>query len=330
MSIRIRRAVLHRLEKQQHSNEVQMDTRNGLLNIEENLQALVDSILDRYTDKAKVFGSFSADEDKQAFRQLLASNDLDSDERFMDFSVQSCRLLKQALEQASAAVSGYYIVADFDLGGVNQSSHLLVVMLKNTRGFAIDANNNITSVPHLDIKDLHMVARINRNLLALDPDANYLSFLSTRGDDVANYFVDFIGGNKVTTASEDSTQLVERTTDYLDSLNISEEEREQRRAEVFNGLKDRNEVELDELSELVDPNDPSNFFTYVDGDQDAPMPETVHLAVPQLRQLTSVKAHAQGWRITLDRQLMGKAFSIDKENGTITLFNVSRETLDEL
>lgn len=330
MSIRIRRAILHKLDKQQHSNEVSMELRSSLLDTEGHLQDLVDNILDRYTDKAKVFGSFSEDPEKQAFKRLLASNSLSNDEEFVDFSVQSCGMLKSALEQATAAVSGYYILVDFDLGGVNQSSHLLVVMLKNTQGFQVDANNNITSVPHLDIKDLHMVARVNRNLLALDDTANYLSFLSTRGDDVANYFVDFIGGNKVTTASEDSMLLVEKTTEYLDSLEMSEEEREGRRHEVYQELNGRQEVSLDELSGIISPDQPSNFVTYIDGDVDAKMPDTVHLASPQLRQLTSVKAHGQGWRITLDRQLRGKAFSIDKENGTITLFNVSADTLDEL
>lgn len=326
----IRDIVVHLIQKQADSGPSNLSLNQQNIAPSPTLEAFLEELNKVYNSKpSKVFGRFIEAQDEteadsdNAFdsTHVLLSKHLQQEISFIDYTHQSMNLLKHYIDQASKATGGYMVFVNYTLFG---SDFMLIVMLNNVSGMAIDKELGINAVDYLDISKLHLAARIDLSLWQDDAESErYISMIRGKeSNKLSEYFRKFIGSDETINSKQETSELFTAVSQFCDS-NIDDGETKsqfkQKAADFCLEQADKGQnVVLKDFSGYVADNAVDDFMNYVKGEQ-FNLSDEISPNKTVIRRFNKISGRNQQLSITINEEALGDTIIYDAEKETLTL-----------
>lgn len=257
-------AVVHFIEKKQHTGAAQVHSRNDLLPVDENTRKLARDVVELYGRTSNIgYGSFDSNEEAYRFAPLL--REYVSEERtLIDFSLLATELLKSQIESESASTGGYMLLVRYKF---MDRDWLIVVMLKLRLETGIDKTTlNLNGTEVFDVRYLHEAARIDLGKWLANGE-NYVSFAKGKvnGQDITKYFRRALGCTDYSDSKLNTALLVKALNAFSENMN-SEVKNEMKQKFVdycAEKHESREPVSLAAFSSRLNESDPEEFVRFV-------------------------------------------------------------------
>lgn len=333
MSMSIKSAVVHYIEKQAHKPASKVDIATSVISASPELERLVEAVLSTYNNKhAKQAGVFQVDQAAYPFSLQLAS--LQTGGTLLGISAAMMPRLVALMNLSTASTGGHVFFAHYDRDG---AEYLLVVKLLTVPGQVFSQLAAVVDATHISVERLQVAARINLDSWRNGVNERYVTFVSTReGGHTSVYFREFIGCDVTAESRVESKKLAAVVHDYLrDKFSaglLTEEEVAVRKQMVFDhassAAKSQLPISLSDVSSVIWPSDQTDFLTYLAGHVDPP----VDMFSPDKKSLRSLSEYS--YRSKEFKLSMTHEFKI-KHNVTInaqhlTIENPPEELIAEL
>ncbi|WP_374346996.1 nucleoid-associated protein [Chitinimonas sp.] len=285
--------------------------------------ALVEQLADLYAARSsKGYGKFEEDEQAFPLPRLLRQHVVDGT---LDFTALSQQMMEQLLSrvQSEALAGGGYVLFARQRHSAASDS-LLVAIIAEAQGTALNGELEMVASPYLDLANLRVAGRID--LAAWQSDSGrYISFLKGRTE-VADYFKLFLGCNDVVAALKETQKLIKGIAQFAEREQLAPDARNELFENAHRYLDDLGEHDLpwsvDTVVKELSPAAPEAL-------RSALQDETLGLSdgcIPDrraIRPLLRFKAAGPNWKLEFNRSSLRSGDVIyNRSNDTIVLFNV--------
>lgn len=297
-----------------------IDGRDEVLEVGETIQRLIDQLAKIYAAKTgKSHGRFEDDVDNYPVSRYLEAYYTVGDSNFVATTLHMTENLKMSA-QGTASTGGHVFFAHFKRAA-DQSHYLIVAILNDELGAALNKSKEVVDALHLDIKGFRLAGRVNLTTWA-DGGDKYLSFIKGRGQDkVSEFFKLFLGCNNSVAAVLETQKLSTALESFALSKEMDEESREEFLQNAYTVCKryaDKDTpFELEAFANELWPDAPQELSDSFEASgldiSDGFIPDK-----RSLRSLVKFSGATKNWRIMFDRA----ALSNDEIE-----FNIETETL---
>ena len=330
---------VHLIEKQADSGPSNLTLSQHSIAPSPTLEHFLEELNKIYNSKpSKVFGSF-VEEDSQPVHDnseseadssiesshILLSRYLKSDLKektsFIDYTHQSMNLLKHYIDQASKATGGYMVFVNYTLFG---SDFMLIAMLNNVAGIAVDQDLGINNINYLDITKLHLAARIDLSLWQDDAESGrYISMIRGKeSNKLSEYFRKFVGSDETINSKQETSELFTAVSQFCDTRIQDGETKsqfKQKAADFCIEQADKGQnVVLKDFSGYVADNAVDDFMNYVKSEQFA-LADEISPNKTVIRRFNKISGRNQQVSITINEEALGDTVIYDAEKETLTL-----------
>lgn len=306
--------IVHKLDKEAQG-VASIELRERVLPVGEKETEFITNVKQAYYRKSNPnYGVFNSNTTTYPFQTMLRLY-ADENSSFYEFSVTAMNHLLGIINSVSQATGGYVVFAHYTLQNEN---FVITVMLNNKKQYNINDNLSIEEIFSLDIEKLDVANFVNLTRWN-GSEETYLSFARGRKE-VSNYFKNFIGCTDQTSAKQSSQQLKSAFLDYLDTLQIDNETKENLRNDVFNyciaQAKRKEDISLSHISSIIDNEQPESFSEFASGEQ--------------YRVSANVKGHVQTLKSLKFYTYKSKKLSISFDSGLVNESIFYNENENEL
>ncbi|OZI23039.1 hypothetical protein CAL26_06025 [Bordetella genomosp. 9] len=362
--MRVVQSVIHGFEKEQHMPVGQVVKR------EEVLDPALDPVGTLVSGIAKLMGQKTISQNWGRFNTVnrggifpisFADNvsQLSQAPSFLALThVAMDELIGQANERGFST-GGLILFAVYE--GDDMMLRLLIAMIKQRAGITLDENYIPIGVTEVDMTKLHQAAQINISqyidVIAKqsiqeqigdgeedDEDANYLSFLSTRDNNAAGYFIDALGCEVGISSAKATTRIFRAVEKFFDSNKSLKQYRRAAKEKLTDYLKEQLEKSepasitdvCHALTSLVSANDAPHMDSlaeFLNGEK-YKIPAEFHIHPTTLGRHYRVSLEPDGISLKFDRSLLGiednATIVYKKALKSLTINNLSESIIQKL
>lgn len=306
--------IVHKLSKEAQGNAT-LELRQNVLPVREKETEFITNVKQAYYRKSNPnYGVFNSNTTTYPFQTMLRSY-ADDSSQFYQFTENAMNHLLGIISGVPQATGGYVVFAHYTL---QNEDFIITVMLNNKKQYNINNSLSIEEIFSLDIDKLDVANFVNLTRWN-SAQETYLSFARGRKE-VSNYFKTFIGCTDQTSAKQSSQQLKSAFLDYLDTLQIENEAKENLRNDVFDycisQAKRKEDISLNHISSIIDNEQPELFQEYASGEQ--------------YRVSANIKGHIQTLKSLKYYTYKSKKLSISFDSGLINESIFYNEQTNEL
>jgi nucleoid-associated protein len=253
-------------------------------------------------------------------------------EDFVDFSGNAVEHLTRLMEESNLSIGGSALFCHY-LQGI--TDYLVIALLQETEAVIMTDGLTLMPIRRLDLDHIHLAARINLSEWKSNPASRqYISFIKGKNGRKANdYFRDFIGCQEGVDGPGETRTLLKAFSDFVESEDLGEEStREKTHTLVsysMNQAKMGEPITLDELSELIDEDQPKAFSDFI-RNKDYGLSETIPADKKTLNKFRRFTGRIDGLSISFEQHLLGSKVEFDETGGTLTLRGLPRHLTDQL
>lgn len=185
----IKYAIIHELYRNPDNNKFKINLSKNILEKTDVVKKSLEEIDLKYKSKNKTMAQL---ENESIF---YMKNLHTSENKFMDFTKEAMEKLKTSLENMTNVKGGYILFIEYVL---NKEMIFEILLLRNKKSIKFiiteDSNFTINEDEHIDIENIVVACKINLSQLTNDNDTNnrYVSFTSSKGDAISQYFLNWI------------------------------------------------------------------------------------------------------------------------------------------
>ena len=209
----ILRVTIHQIIKEQGINYTELVESNDLLAIGENVENLIEALNDAFKRDEKVIRSeFLEQQDRfqTSLRTFCGDN---SDENFLNFSIESIRRINDLLTGANLATGGYFVYAEYEYRNRNYVS---VFLVRDSEELIFDRSEDgasfvVNKTTIINTKKLAMAVRVDRDRILANQE-RYVHFTFKQAD-ISDYFITWIEVHLSDKNREDTVSLVNLLND---------------------------------------------------------------------------------------------------------------------
>lgn len=328
----IRHCIVHFIDKTPDSNTASCQLADQCLAITEALENLVADVSESYNAKpSKVWGYFQADQTSYPFSQWLDSY-INNQQDFLSFSQQATEQLKTLMEASNLSIGGHVLFAHFQQG---MTEYLTIALLHHSQGVSVTDQLAIQAAKHLDFSQLHLAARINLSEWQNNQHSKqYISFIKGKnGKKVSDYFRDFIGCQEGVDAPNETRTLLKAFSDFVENEDLAEEQAKEKTEALVDYANTQTRLgkpmQLDELSEVLDEDNPQAFYNYIRHKDYGLSPE-IPADKKTLNQFRRFTGRAEGLSISFEAHLLGSKVEYDADSDRLIIHNLPTKLKDQL
>ena len=322
----IQNVVVHLIDKQADSGQSILSLSPAGIADSDTLEYFLEELNKVYNSKpGKVFGSFidaknETDDAVQSSHALLGKF-LNEQMSFIDYTHQSMNLLKHYIDQASKATGGYMVFIHYTLFG---SDFMLIVMLNNVAGVAVDSKLELNNINYLDITKLHLAARIDLSLWQDDPQSGrYISMIRGKeSNKLSEYFRKFIGSDETINSKQETSELLTAVSQFCDTEIQDNEQKsqfKQKASEYCLEQADKGQnVVIKDFSGYVADNAVDDFMNYINSEQFT-LTDEISPNKTVIRRFNKISGRNQQVSITINEEALGDTVIYDADKETLTL-----------
>ena len=295
------------------------------------MASLVNALNDTYNTKAKGWGRF-AEQGEQAGPLLAWLTAYQADEQtFAQLANAIAERLAQTL-QGQLSVGGYLVIAHLQQG---DTETLLMALIHQREGIGVnDAHQAVPAAP-LNTSQLTLAARINLTQWQSGAESTqYVSFLKDRGGKkLADGVAALLGMEEGIDAPAETRTLLKAFSDYVEKEDLDDDasrEKTDTLVDYANEQLRRGEpMTLEELSELVDEQQPKAFYDHIRNADYGLSPEIPpdKRTISQFRRFTG---RSGGVSISFDSHLLGSSIEYDETQDRLIIKQVPKQLKEQL
>ncbi len=325
-------SIVHQIHKKPDGQPASLTLRDGELATTEALDQLLAGLIEAYNSKPnKAWGYFHEESGAYPFSGWLQQL-IDSELDFVAFSHKSTEQLKTLMEGSNLALGGHVLFIRYRQG---MTAFLIIALLHHTEGVTVTDDLNVASARHLDLSALNMAARINLTEWKQNTSSKqYISFIRGRsGKRVSDYFRDFIGCVEGANPEEETTTLLQAFQDYVGEADMPVEEFKGKAkamtSYVSSQQRQGEQVALEELSGVIDEENPRAFYDYIRHKDYGLAPEIP----PDRRTMNNFFkffGKADGLSISFEAHLLGERVEYDESDDSLVIKNPPKGLIQQL
>lgn len=337
----ILQACAHRIDKQSDEQPATLTCGEAMTDT-----AIADSLFANFNSsfhgKPKAWGHFSEagvegdSEDSEAAPASSSRFAFDLERyrsgeiNFTDFTRQTTESLMPLLD-AHLSIGGHWWFVHSRQG---EAEYLTLAMLHQRDGYGFDDDLNLVAVQQLNLGQLMLAARIDLTQWQRGQSRQYITYVQDRGNKkLVEAFREWLGCQEGVNAGAETRTLLKAFSDYVESEDLPEEasrEKTEALIDYANGQAKRGEpITLDELSELVDEQQPKAFYDYI-RNQDYGLAAEIPPDKRTLQQFKRFAGRASGVSISFDSHLLGNSIEYDDERDRLIIKQVPGQLKDQI
>lgn len=334
----ILQACAHRIDKQSDEQPATLTCGESMTDT-----AIADSLLANFNSsfhgKPKAWGHFSeagVEEDSEAAPASSSRFAFELERyrsgkiNFTDFTRQTTESLMPLLD-AHLSIGGHWWFVHSRQG---EAEYLTLAMLHQRDGYGFDDDLNLVAVQQLNLGQLMLAARIDLTQWQRGQSRQYITYVQDRGNKkLVEAFREWLGCEEGVNAGAETRTLLKAFSDYVESEDLPEEaSREKTEALIgyANGQAKRGEpITLDELSELVDEQQPKAFYDYI-RNQDYGLAAEIPPDKRTLQQFKRFAGRASGVSISFDSHLLGNSIEYDDERDRLIIKQIPGQLKEQI
>lgn len=325
--------VVHKLIKDQHG-AASIELAHGPIQVNASSQRLIDHLHKLYSERpGKGYGKFEDDEINFPMSRFVREHFINRTTEFLPISTLMMEHLQFRAGNEQLATGGYVLIAHVNNGA---NDFLLVAIVTEVLGTAINEGLEIIDTVHLDMSNLRVAGRVDLSSWQAAGE-RYISFLKGRGE-VANYFKQFLGCNDVLVHLHETQKLIAGLESFATSQQLESAERDTLFENAYGYLdqlsRNHETINLEAFANRLWPDEPEVLRVALSSDE-------LQLAdgfIPDRRAIKSLvkfKASSAHWKVEFDRRgLRNGDIAYDRDQNKLVLSNIPaalrRELLDEL
>ncbi|WP_460146664.1 nucleoid-associated protein YejK [Pseudomonas sp. S2_A02] len=325
-------SVIHKIDKKPDGNPAVLHRSAGELIESQARDELIQQFNESYNAKpGKGWGFFHAESGAHPFSGWLGKYLAGTDD-FMEFSSTAVEHLQKLMEESCLTVGGNVLFCHY-LQGL--TDYLVVALVQETEAVVVTDGLTLMPIRRLDLDSIFLAARINLSEWKNNPASKqYLSFLKAKkGRRVTEYFRDFIGCQEGVDGPGETRTLLKAFSDFVESEDLGEDSaREKTNTLVSYAMaqaKMGEAITLDELSELLDEDQPKNFADFIQA-KDYGLSASLPPDKKTLNKFRRFTGRADGLSISFEQHLLGSKVEFDEAGGKLTLRNLPIQLTDQL
>ncbi|MDR8364063.1 nucleoid-associated protein YejK [Pseudomonas sp. JL3] len=251
---------------------------------------------------------------------------------FLEFSTIAVEHLTKLMEESNLTTGGHALFCHYQQG---LTDYLIIALVQETEAMTLTEELHLMTVKRLDLDHIRMAARINLSEWKNNPQSRqYISYLKGKqGRRLSEYFRDFIGAQEGVDGPRETRTLLKAFSDFVESEDFGEESaREKTETLVSYALSQAKlgePITLDELSEVLDDDQPKAFADFVEG-KDYGLSDSIPPDKKTLNKFRRFTGRADGLSISFEQHLLGSKIEFDEAGGTLTLRNLPNQLTDQL
>jgi nucleoid-associated protein len=324
-SVKVNRLVVHRLGKD--GDRFVPRLRDKLNALSDTNLKVVRKLVDEYSKRSgKAHGKFEIDVANYPVQTHLSNYYVDRNTSFLDATKEMMGTLC-AKAQGTSATAGGVIIAETEHNGVE---HLLVAIVTEQWGAAMNADMELADSDHLDLKGFRFAGRVNLSEWVAGSET-YLSFLRGKGQ-VAAYFMEFLGCTDSVSDKAETKTLKDALEHFASKSRLNEE----KKREFFDRAYDicarhsakKIPIDLEVFANELWPDNPKEL-TDILAEPERKLSDGF---VPDRRVFKSFvqfTGQTDNWKIEFSRDAINRDIIFNKDE-TITLKNVPADLKERL
>ena len=251
---------------------------------------------------------------------------------FLSFSTIAVEHLTKLMEESNLTTGGHALFCHYQQG---LTDYLIIALVQETEAVTMTEELALMTMKRLDLDHIRLAARINISEWQTNRQSRqYISYLKGKqGRKLNNYFRDFIGCQEGIDGPSETRTLLKAFSDFVESEDLPEESaREKTQALVSYSMaqaKLGEPITLDELSELIDENQPKSFYNFIKA-KDYGISEALPPDKKTLNKFRRFTGRAEGMSISFDAHLLGDKIEFDEAGGTLTLRGLPTQLTEQL
>lgn len=279
----------------------------------------------------KGWGLFHVESGAYPLRGWL-SKYLVGDNDFLSFTTTAVEYLTKLMEESNLTVGGHALFCHYQQG---LTQYLVIALVQETEAVTMTEELCLMTVKRLDLDYIRLAARINLSEWQNNPESRqYISYIKGKqGRRINDYFRDFIGCQEGIDAPGETRTLLKAFSDFVESEDLPEESaREKTQALVSYSMaqaKLGEPITLDELSELIDEDQPKSFYNFIKA-KDYGLSDTLPPDKKTLNKFRRFTGRANGLSISFEQHLLGSKVEFDEVDGTLTLRGLPTQLTEQL
>ncbi|KAA0013848.1 nucleoid-associated protein YejK [Billgrantia pellis] len=326
-------SVIHRIDKASSDQPATLHAASSELPGSDRMEALLAAFHEAYHGKTKSWGHFRAGEDgetQQAFVQALEDY-LEARSDFVAFTRDIAGRLLPLID-AHLSLSGHLLFVDYRQGDTH---YLSLALLHHREGFGIASSLEPIAAPQLNLARMSLAARLNltqwRDGAA---SRHYLSWVHDRGGrKLAEEMAELMGATEGIDATGETRTLLKAFSDYVEQEDLPEEESREKTEALIDYANDQarrgEPITLEELSELLDEQQPKAFYEHIRNADYGLSPE-IPPDKRTLRQFRRFTGRAGGVSISFDSHLLGSSIEYDETQDRLIIKQVPKQLKEQL
>lgn len=319
MSLQLHQIILHRLHRSD-DELLQLELADHPLAVTNAVEHFVERLHEAFASKqSRSYGAFSGEKGSRAEQAL--GQFIDDERRFVALSQDFSQWLQLEAQNYPFVKEGIVLFACFEwLAG----KQLMMALLPQQRGVAVDDKLSLNDSQLLDIQSLPLAFRIDLPAWQHKADeGRYLLFLKGKaGRQIADFFLDFAGIEQALDAKAQTQQLAAATQRFVEENALDQEQQKACFKTVKQYCTEQfaagNDVDVAQLSELIPVTTPIKPFERI-ALEDFAIAETFPPAPTGLAKIGKFVGQGGGVSLSFDKALLNSRVKYDAANDTLTL-----------
>ena len=251
---------------------------------------------------------------------------------FLNFSTTAVEHPTRLMEESNLTTGGHALFCHYQQG---MTEYLVIALVQETEAVAMTEELSLLPIKRLDLDRIRLAARINLSEWQNNPRSRqYISFIKAKSGRKANdYFRDFIGCQEGIDGPGETRTLLKAFSDFVESEDLPEESAREKTQTLISysmaQAKLGEPVTIDELSELIDEDQPKMFADFI-RDKDYGLSATIPADKKTLNKFRRFTGRIDGLSISFEQHLLGSKIEFDEAGGTLTLRSLPTQLTDQL
>ncbi len=237
--------------------------------------------------------------------------------------------LKSKLDEIKDGFSAHILFAVEEL---LEESHLYIFWINHTEAQFIDSDLDIDNVDYIDSSKLSFVMKLDFNQWSVENWQQYLTVITSRGSkELSHAFLQFSGFVSSVNLQQQTDEFLTIVDEYAQTL--PDEESKQYKNKVVNYCVEQdmqgNAVNIKNLSEELNSNQPEHFSDFVKEKQEEPK-EEIYAHRNSLKKFVRFYGREKDLSISFSSDMMGENVVFNSETGELILKTIPKALQQQL
>lgn len=337
--IEVSNVVVHKINKIGGQKATALKLRDKELKIGKQEVYFVADIRKSFQKRSRpTYGIFDVKDIYNGFHVQLKSY-VSGEIDFLTFTKKSMEYYENQIQKSAPATGAFVVFANY-IYKDNKDRYLLIFSINNNNGYNLDEEElTIQQILNLDLSKLDVAALLNitkwQKFVAEDEEdiRTYLSFIKGKKK-LSDYFLDFIGCADKSTNTDSSKLLMSALNNYFKEEGYPKQEIKTRKKAIYDYCQtciiDKKEVLLDQISFLVNEEDPELFAVFASTEKYG-VGEIVKPDTAVLRSLQYIEYRSPDLTISFSKtKLNRKEITYNSQNKSLIIKGLPEDLINQL